>query len=284
MKREEYINRLQKAINFIEKNIDEEIKLSDVSKKAFSSLSHFHRIFSFMTGISLKEYIRKRKLSIAAEKLLLENRKIIDIAFEAVYHSSESFQRAFKEMFLCNPSYFRKNPSRKKLFPVFKIEELIKKQKNRNMEIPKLSYVLLNSAKIYGLKIKTSLKNNKLKKDIPKFYKNCLKKNYFIDIIPSIKTKSLYGIYKNMTDEEDFTYMLGYECTENLISNYKIQILPKGKYACFEVIGGNKKLANAWKYIYGIWFIESEQEREKGLDFEIYSDNKTEIFIPLKNI
>lgn len=284
MKRDEYINRLQKAINFIEKNIDEEIKLSDVSKEAFSSLSHFHRIFSFMTGISLKEYIRKRKLSIAAEKLLLKKTKIIDIAFEAGYHTPESFQRAFKEMFLCNPSCFRKNPSRKKLFPVLKIEEIIKKQKNKTIEIPKLSYVLLNSSKIYGLELKTSLKNNKLKKDIPNFYKKCLKNNNFNLMIPYIKSNYLYGIYKDMTDEEDFTYLLGYECSEFLNLDYKIQILPKGKYACFEVIGGTKKLANAWKYIYGIWFIESEKERDKGFDFEIYSENKTEIFIPLKNI
>ena len=81
MKKEEYFSRLERALQFIELNLNENISLQTVSKKAFSSLSHFHRIFFAMTGYSLKDYIRKRRLSNAALELITTQKKVIDLAW-----------------------------------------------------------------------------------------------------------------------------------------------------------------------------------------------------------
>ena len=99
MKREEYYRRLDLAIRYIEDNLHQKISIKDVSKKAFSSLSHFHRIFSFMTGMNLKEYIRSRRLSAASKKVMNSHLSILTIALEAQYDSHESFTRAFKSFF-----------------------------------------------------------------------------------------------------------------------------------------------------------------------------------------
>jgi len=71
----DYYLRIQRAVDYIEEHLLEELTLADVSQAAFSSLSHFHRIFYFMTGFTLKDYIRKRRLSQAAIELMTSRKK-----------------------------------------------------------------------------------------------------------------------------------------------------------------------------------------------------------------
>ena len=66
----DYNARIQATIDYIEENIDNPIDLSDLSKKAFCSVPHFYRIFSSVVGMSVMDYIRKRRLSIAAHELV----------------------------------------------------------------------------------------------------------------------------------------------------------------------------------------------------------------------
>ena len=99
--------RLQNAVNFIEENLDNPISLADVSKAAFSSLSYFHRIFYFTTGLTVKEYIRKRRLSHAAYQLRCTDLSVTEIALKAGYEAPETFTRAFKKHFGVNPRTFK---------------------------------------------------------------------------------------------------------------------------------------------------------------------------------
>ena len=285
MKKEEYFARLQKAILFIEQNLHNEISLSEISKVAFSSLSHFHRIFFFMTGFTLKEYIRKRRLSKAAEKILCSNEKIIDIAFDAGYETPESFTRAFHEMFHRNPSDFRKNPSQQELFPSFNFNSMFNLQKEPNQNTPLLSYVLLKETYVLGKKTKTTLAGHKQRQDIPEFFGKCMAE-HLIDQIQNKKLPvALFGVYTDMTDEEEFNYTMGCEITtrSNSQNEFDFHTLPACKYARFTVNGPPTLLEEAWRYIYGEWFPLSEQDRAKGYDFEIYGENSTQIYIPLKN-
>ena len=116
-----YYDRIQKSINFIEENIKEQITLNDVSQVSFGSLWHFHRIFRFMTGSSLKDYIRKRRLSKAGKEILLTKRKIIDIALDYGYETPESFTRAFRKAFGLNPLKYRNSRDEHPLFERFDV-------------------------------------------------------------------------------------------------------------------------------------------------------------------
>ena len=102
-----HYKRIQNAVNFIEENLSQPIRLKDISKAAFSSLSYFHRIFYFTTGFTVKEYIRKRRLSIAAYQLHCTHFSITDIALNAGYETLESFTRAFKKHYAVSPRAFR---------------------------------------------------------------------------------------------------------------------------------------------------------------------------------
>jgi AraC family transcriptional regulator len=103
-----YQRRLQDAIDFIEVNLRDELRLGDVSRIANASLYHFHRLFRASVGESLGEYIRHRRLTRAAQDLVTTKKTIIDVALDYRYSTPESFLRAFKAMFGKTPSAFRK--------------------------------------------------------------------------------------------------------------------------------------------------------------------------------
>lgn len=88
-------NNIQKAIDFIEDNICYELKPEIIASQAYMSTFHFQRIFSVICNVSLGEYIRNRRLSLAGIDIISSNVRIIDIAFKYGYESPESFSRAF---------------------------------------------------------------------------------------------------------------------------------------------------------------------------------------------
>lgn len=89
------VNCVQRAIDFIEDNVCEELKSETIASQAFMSSFHFQRLFSVICGMTLGEYIRNRRLSLAGIEVETTDAKIIDIAFKYGYESPESFSRAF---------------------------------------------------------------------------------------------------------------------------------------------------------------------------------------------
>lgn len=102
-----YYERIQRSIDYIERNIEEEIILEDVAAEASMSLSNFYRIFFAVAGYNVKEYIRLRRISLAAADLKDGGMKIAEIAARYLYTSSDSFTRAFKKATGYLPSEYR---------------------------------------------------------------------------------------------------------------------------------------------------------------------------------
>jgi AraC family transcriptional regulator len=102
-----YYERIQKSIDYIENNIGNEITLEKISDEAMMSLSNFYRIFFSIVGYTVKEYIRLRRISLAAQELKDNRMKIIDIAHKFFYASPDSFSRAFKKATGSLPHEFR---------------------------------------------------------------------------------------------------------------------------------------------------------------------------------
>lgn len=88
--------KLNGPLNYIEENLSYEIDFKEVSRLASCSADYFKRMFSIITGITLTEYIRHRRLSLAAFELSNYNMKIHDVAIKYGYSSPDSFTRAFQ--------------------------------------------------------------------------------------------------------------------------------------------------------------------------------------------
>lgn len=278
MDKKEYYHRLEIAIEYIEKNLQCAISLSDISKVAFSSLSHFHRIFYFMTGRTLKEYIRQRRLSIAAIQLISTDKSVLDISLEAQFESPESFNKSFRKLFNISPREFRQQK------PEFSIIRKMEVHPNEQQCPPNISlnFIYLQAQIISGVKTRTTLDNNQQTIDIPQHFEKVMKNHFLENLTHTIDKQIFYGIYSDMSDEEEFDYTLGFKVagpsSDPLFSNH---LLPEGEYAHFTVQGDPSVLKDAWHYIYGSWMPNSGRTRRKGLDFEIYYKDKTEIYIPM---
>lgn len=91
----DFIQSLQRAIDYMEENILEPINYEDVANHIYVSSYYFHRTFSLITGITANEYIRNRRLSMAGQELSISDDKVINIALKYGYESPESFTKAF---------------------------------------------------------------------------------------------------------------------------------------------------------------------------------------------
>lgn len=99
---------LERAITYIEAHLNEYIGLNEVSRETGYSYYHMTRLFSSVLGESVGHYINRRRLYNASEKLIHSDQKVIDIALDCGYESSEAFSRAFKAVFGYSPVAYRK--------------------------------------------------------------------------------------------------------------------------------------------------------------------------------
>ena len=112
----EWIERLNQAVSYIEEHLAEEIRYEELGRTACCSAYHFQRMFGYMAGIPLSEYIRRRRMSLAAVDLM-NGEKIIDVALKYGYSSPTAFNRAFQSVHGAAPSAVKKGDISVKSFP-----------------------------------------------------------------------------------------------------------------------------------------------------------------------
>ncbi|MGG3870977.1 AraC family transcriptional regulator [Brevibacillus laterosporus] len=288
----DYFERIQDSIEFIEKNLQEEVKITEISSKSCFSAFHFQRIFQAITGFSVQEYIRSRRLSEAAVLLKETRKNILEIALFFQYGSQEAFTRAFVNHFGLTPANYRRGGT------------IIKQQKKINfldyknkmigdLIMNKPEIVVLNKKHIIGYEYKTSLNHEQYFKGIPTFYIDFGKNRYYHKIPRRSSPIMSFGISTNFHDEGHFSFIIGEEVKEMYITLEKGFVnleIPEGKYAKFKVNGPAELVQNTRRYIYGTWFLNSKYERGDGPDFEITdvlnsiypNEMKMKIYIPIK--
>ncbi|MEM5769548.1 MAG: AraC family transcriptional regulator [Bacillota bacterium] len=116
-----WVAKVQEAIDYIEENLLEDISLESVGKAIHYAPSSFQNLFSALTGYSIGEYIRFRRLSLAAEELTDSLASVTEVSMKYGYETAEAFAKAFKRLFNCAPSKYGAAPQRQKFHPI-KIE------------------------------------------------------------------------------------------------------------------------------------------------------------------
>src|SRR5690349_15033416 len=101
------VESLQRAMDYMEERLLEMIPMEEIAKQANVSVFHFQRTFAILTDITVGEYIRRRRLSLAAQELSNTNSKVIDIALKYGYDTPEAFSKAFRRQHGITPSQAR---------------------------------------------------------------------------------------------------------------------------------------------------------------------------------
>jgi AraC family transcriptional regulator len=258
----DYLGMMREALLFIEENLKEDIRPEDVSAKAFFSLPHLYRIFRATLGCSIKEYVRRRRLSLAAEALLSTKAKVIDIALDLGYGSPETFLRAFKAEYGRAPLAFRKTASMAPLFPAAELRDRGDRGEGGGQE-PRI--VFHKDMPLSCVSLRTSLAQGKNLRDIPAFWDRLAREGF---LSPEIRGETAYGLYTEWAGEDDFTLAVGRAAPGN--SNFSV---PASRYAVFSLEPFDASEAvGLWDYIYGDWFPRTGCERTGRLvDFERYT-------------
>lgn len=131
----DWINQLNEAINYIEENLTGEISYETISKIAGCSVYNFQRMFSYIADKPLSEYIRNRRLTLAAFDILNTTERIIDISLKYGYESQDAFSRAFRSYHGVLPSTVRNETVQLKSCPKLSFQITIKGENHMNYRI-----------------------------------------------------------------------------------------------------------------------------------------------------
>lgn len=194
---------LNEITKYIDENLEEKISYENLAKFLGVNVYTMQRLFTMLTGISLAEYIRKRRLSNAGFDLYEGHQKIIDIALRYQYENATSFSRAFEKFHGIKPSLVNKE-TKLKNFPRITFNEVINVTTELNYEI-----ITLDEMNLYGISIKTN--NANIRNDAPTFFQEVQKKylNKYGDVnygmttydMEREETQKYYCLYDKKIDE-----------------------------------------------------------------------------------
>jgi AraC family transcriptional regulator len=272
-----YIYSLEKAINYIESNLYEDIDLSSIATEAGYSLYHFHRIFKSITGDSIKDHIRKRRITEAAKALVYTDKPIIDIGIECGYESREGFSRAFEKVYGRTPSEVRNSKLLYCIREAMNFDYMMFKYKIMKEGLTPL-YRKLPERYVVGKRTKLKADGSNLQ-DIPLLWHKWYSEKEDEKITERKYADQCMGICL-FSDRDVFDYMIGHEVksTDHIPENMELYRLVPSLYAVFRTSGPiTESVQKTWDYIYSVWLIESEFKHAGTHDIEYYYHNQGEI-------
>ena len=217
----DWMESLQSAIAYIEENLTEEIKVRDVAEMAYVSEFHFQRIFSALCGISVGEYIRNRRMTLAAKELAAKEVKVIDVAVKYGYDSPDSFARAFQKFHGITPSQAREKGANLKDFAPVRIS--LSLEGGTMME-----YKILEKAAFTVMGRKRQFDSETSYQEIPEFWQE-----HFRDGGGNIVC-GMFGLCID-SDGRMFDYLIAdlYQPWREIPEGYETRTLPAGTWAVF---------------------------------------------------
>lgn len=271
----DYLQTVQLAIDYIEENLQRELYVEDVARRAWFSVYHFHRIFQSVVGDTVKEYIRKRRLTQAALALLHTDKRILDIAIDFQFESQESFTRSFQQVIGITPGRYRKTQTSVALFRRKSVLDRYLQQMREGLSMkPKIvmkEAFTVVGVECTGLEINLSPNYDQNQNRIPALWGSFLPREK--EIGNRINNAVSYGM---CIPEENgtFSYMACLEVSDeqDLPEGMVSRTVPASKYAVFTNKGPLSKLPELSKYIYGTWLPESGYELALIPELEVYDE------------
>lgn len=306
--KDNYHQRFEKVLLYIDQNLESEISIKTLSDLAFFSPFHFNRQFSSYIGQPLHQYIQMNRLHKAALQLIYrQHLSIGEIASKAAFANSESFSRAFKQLFQQSPSQYRKSP---KIKPCFE-KQSINSKSNNNSKLKSNSKL----AKVRENMFDNTPTKNEIETisivDFPEtklaVYQHIGSPNkimasvqHFIEWrkthhTPPNQSKIYNLVYSdpNLTSDDDFQFDIGAQTDKDIGENtYDVvnKTIPTGRYAKYRHIGSDQFFNKSFNLLYGEWLPQSGEtlrdfpcilERIKSFPDVPESETVIDIYLPL---
>lgn len=269
---------IQSAVDYIEENLTEELDIGDIAAKAYVSPFHFQRIFSVLCGMTVGDYIRCRRLTLAAQELSSSDIKVIDAAVKYGYDSPDSFARAFTKFHGISPSAAKERGASLKAFAPLRIKLTL--EGGNFME-----YRIVEKASFTVLGVSRSFNSDTSYREIPKFWQEHITSG------GNRKICGQFGICLD-GDGKNFDYLIAdiYKPWEEVPEGCITRVIPEGTWAVFPCRGAlPKALQDVNTQIWSEWLPNCRDYKLGGnYDIEMYTkpaddpkDNYCEIWVPV---
>lgn len=284
------LKNMNRALHYIEENLTNDINFREVVKLALCSEYHLKRMFSFLAGITLSEYIRRRRLTLAAFELKDKNVRVIDIAIKYRYNSPDSFTRAFQNLHGISPSEAKKDGCSLKAYPPMTFQLSIKGGDEMNYRIEEKE-----AFRIVGIKERVPIIFHGVNPKIAAMWESL--QGETIDTLKKLSNVKPLGLLSasvnfsegRMEEKGELDHYIGVATTKNCPRNLIKLEVPALTWAVFEAVGPfPDTLQDVWGRIYSEWFPSSNYEQVKGPEI-LWNEHKdvtsptfkSEIWIPV---
>lgn len=261
------MDKLNKVINYIERNLDGQISFQHLARLAGVSQDTLPRIFIFLTRISIYDYIRKRRLSKSYEDLRNTKLRVIDVALKYGYNSTATFSRAFKKEFGLTPLQTRKSRKRITIFPKLLFQGNAHPASSLEAEI-----IDFPATTLYGITVASKDYDGLLYK-IRRLY-NQLRASGQYRIWDQL---GRYGIY--YTNKAHY-YFVGTKDKGPSLTEFH---LASGRYAVFHLNSRQQKeILRLEEKVYKQWLPATNFMFGKGLNFEFYHPHGVDLYFSIR--
>lgn len=269
----DWISGIQRAIDYVEAHITEELDFSQIAGQAYSSSFHFQRIFSILCGFTLGDYIRMRRLTLAGSELASSDARVLDVAVKYGYDTQESFSRAFRRFHGVSPSQARRGANLKS-FSRLSVKLILDGGNMMNYRIE-----TKDAFKMVCKKISVSSKRELTAAEISDFWQQCGADGTISALCKYIPENNIFdkcivgaSFGKDATDAE-FPYGIGahYNGQPVAEAEFTVEEIPAHTYAVFPCVGAMpESFQRLYQQIYSEFFPASEYQPCGGTDFEAY--------------
>ncbi|RDY26298.1 AraC family transcriptional regulator [Romboutsia weinsteinii] len=280
----EWLDKLNEALEYIEGNLDGEIEYENAAKIACCTVYHFQRMFSYIAGVPLSEYIRNRRLTKAAFDLQ-GGEKVIDVALRYGYESPTAFNRAFQKIHQVSPSIAQKEGTFLKAYPPISFKITIKGVEEMNYSIVKKEEM-----RIVGVKclLEKNVEDNF--KTVPKLWQDVAQNgnlNKIVSLMDS-NSKGILGVSACMDNLDKWEYYIATETNKEIVGGMTEYIIPACTWAVFPGEGPMPTaIQDIEKRAITEWLPTSGYEYADAPDIEVYlnqdpANSKFEVWIPIR--
>lgn len=271
----EWLKNLSSAIKYIEDNLSGDISVDEASKIACCSAFYFQRMFTHIAGIPLSEYIRRRRMTMAAFDIKAGKMKVMDIGFKYGYGSPTAFNRAFRSVHGVSPSDAKHNGTALKSYPPIRIAVSV-----TGTEEIKYSIEHKNAMKIIG--IRTELKNDmeENQRIVPVFWEKVINEGSLENILglDNGLTGKLFGVTACNKTGEAYYYIGAEDKDLHEYCNLYELTIPAASWVVFKCEKPFKESVQiVFKHFLTEWLPFSGYEYAELPDIEVYpADNENE--------
>lgn len=255
------LKHLNDAIAFIESNLCEKVDMGRLAQIACLAQDSFVRFFSYITGMTLAEYIRCRRLTLAAYELRNSNSKVIDVAIKYGWNSADAFTKAFVRQHGITPTEARNQNTALKIYPPASFYIMIKGAKEMDFRIEKVE-----ATEVYGISKRFDDQEFKTKEELRHIMwsEDC-------DFVPGKICDGYDGIWYGIWGNNKYFIARNKEDVKN--GNLEKHIIPAGTYAVFKTERGGfawEELPKLKELIIDSWLPDSEYKQKGDFVMEVY--------------